>query len=351
MPANINHYWDDIMFGESFRQKVSGTFIDWRPCWSHRHDVDAITSTRIHRTQLMALEAKPIPIQPAKQQVTLSICLIVRNEARYIGEWIEFHRLVGVERFFIYDDESSDATIDIIRAHDRGDIVVNQGGRKGNASPQISAYRHFVEHFRNETRWVAFIDADEYLFSPTGADLRGIIVRYEETPYHGAVFVNWLFFGDNGHSTRPTGLTIESYTRRGFAGVPNCRGKPIARTSLLGGFGPCGPHNVLCRDNGLTVNEHESWVAGCDSTPASIDLLRLKVLAAGASPSAVHALGTWNWRGRFLAGMGTILPASPDHRLGRRSKRPAARQPSDYDRDRRSQRPVLRGRFRKVCAL
>ncbi len=275
MPACINHYFDDIMFGESFRQNGPGTIIDWPPCSAHRHDLDAVTSSRIHRTQLLALEEKPDLIEPARREVTLSVCLIVRNEVRYIAEWLEFHRLVGVERFFIYDDESTDGTVDIIRRRDRGDIVVVPWGRKGNDSPQISAYRHFVENFRNETRWVAFIDADEYLFSPTRADLREIILRYELTPYHGAVFVNWLFFGDNGHATRPTGTTIESYTRRGFAGVPNCQGKSIARTSLIGGFGPCGPHNVLCRDNGLTVNEHESWVAGCDSNPASIDLLRL----------------------------------------------------------------------------
>jgi len=39
----------------------------------------------------------------------LSICAIFKDEAPYLPEWIEFHRLVGVERFFLYDNGSGDA--------------------------------------------------------------------------------------------------------------------------------------------------------------------------------------------------------------------------------------------------
>ena len=33
----------------------------------------------------------------------LSICAVYRDEGPYLREWIEFHRLVGVERFYLYD--------------------------------------------------------------------------------------------------------------------------------------------------------------------------------------------------------------------------------------------------------
>lgn len=38
----------------------------------------------------------------------LSLVLIIRDEADYINEWIEYHRLAGAEHFYIYDDESLD---------------------------------------------------------------------------------------------------------------------------------------------------------------------------------------------------------------------------------------------------
>ena len=40
----------------------------------------------------------------------LAICAVYRNEAPYLREWIEFHRLVGVERFFLYNNRSTDTT-------------------------------------------------------------------------------------------------------------------------------------------------------------------------------------------------------------------------------------------------
>lgn len=45
---------------------------------------------------------------------TTSICAIVRNEARYILEWIAYHKAVGIDHFYIYDNQSTDETTDIL---------------------------------------------------------------------------------------------------------------------------------------------------------------------------------------------------------------------------------------------
>ena len=38
----------------------------------------------------------------------ISIVLIVKNEARYIREWLEYHFLIGVDHVYIYDNDSTD---------------------------------------------------------------------------------------------------------------------------------------------------------------------------------------------------------------------------------------------------
>jgi hypothetical protein len=271
MPANIHHYWDDVMFGEAFKQKGDGAILDWPVCWHHWHGSDVKLSQRITALHRSGLEPQPMSLR-----TTLAACLIARNEARYIGEWIEFHRLVGVGRFFIYDDESTDATLAEVSKHDRGDVTIITQWDHAGTTPQMSAYNHWIAHYRDSAEWVAFIDTDEYLFSPTGADLRELLPRYETTPHHGAVFVTGLYFGDGGHAIRPAGLTIENYTRRGVAGQPNAQGKVIVRAKLAGWFGgPCWPHNIHGRDNGLTINEHQTWAPHAESKPPSIDLLRI----------------------------------------------------------------------------
>jgi hypothetical protein len=37
----------------------------------------------------------------------LAACTIYRDDAAYLTEWIEFHLLMGVERFFLYDEGST----------------------------------------------------------------------------------------------------------------------------------------------------------------------------------------------------------------------------------------------------
>ena len=36
----------------------------------------------------------------------LSLCLICKDENDYLAEWLDYHILAGVERFYIYDDDS-----------------------------------------------------------------------------------------------------------------------------------------------------------------------------------------------------------------------------------------------------
>ena len=38
----------------------------------------------------------------------LAVCAIAKNEGPYFREWIEWHRKQGVEKFYIYDNESND---------------------------------------------------------------------------------------------------------------------------------------------------------------------------------------------------------------------------------------------------
>ena len=44
----------------------------------------------------------------------LGVCTRLRNEGRYLREWIEFHRLVGVSAFYIFDDGSTDDTAAVL---------------------------------------------------------------------------------------------------------------------------------------------------------------------------------------------------------------------------------------------
>ena len=60
----------------------------------------------------------------------------------------------------------------------------------------MPAFDHCIEHHRDDSRWIAFIDIDEFLFSPTGTPVPEILRDYEDWP---GVGVNRVPFGPSGH--------------------------------------------------------------------------------------------------------------------------------------------------------
>jgi hypothetical protein len=131
-------------------------------------------------------------------------------EARYLAEWVTFHRTQGVERFYLYDNRSTDDWRTELRPEiEAGIVEVHQWAE---VPGQRSAYDDCLRRHRTDTRWIAFIDLDEFLFSPAGVPLPEILRRFDT---HPGVVVNWRIYGTNGWKHSPDGLVIENHPLRG----------------------------------------------------------------------------------------------------------------------------------------
>lgn len=53
----------------------------------------------------------------------LAICAISKDEGPYLKEWVEWHLKQGVEKFYIYDNESTDCTKEILAPYIDNGIV------------------------------------------------------------------------------------------------------------------------------------------------------------------------------------------------------------------------------------
>jgi hypothetical protein len=53
-------------------------------------------------------EYLPVRPPPSLQKWNICVCAMIHNEAAYLAEWIEFHRLQGVDHFVLYDYRSND---------------------------------------------------------------------------------------------------------------------------------------------------------------------------------------------------------------------------------------------------
>ncbi len=139
----------------------------------------------------------------------LAVCAIFREEAPFLDEWLRFHEGIGVTQFYLYNNFSTDDFRGVLAPWiARGLVTLHDWPR---AVGQFSAYRHCVRRYRREARWIAFIDLDEFLFSPQRQDIRPILARFAD---RAGVAVNELFFGSAGHDAPPAGPIVEAYTKR-----------------------------------------------------------------------------------------------------------------------------------------
>ena len=127
----------------------------------------------------------------------LSICALFRNEARYLKEWIEYHKLVGVDHFYLYNNDSTDAFKEVLKPYIKKGIVtlVNWHTRVRysfneednvfiwSLGTQVPAYENAAKiRAVNETKWLVFLDIDEFLVPTSGTKLNRILKKYDKFP-------------------------------------------------------------------------------------------------------------------------------------------------------------------------
>ena len=209
----------------------------------------------------------------------LSVCSLYRDDAPYLREWIEFHRLVGVERFFLYNNESADEHRGVLAPYvEEGIVVVHDwpvpfmSSAGGPGLAIVRGFDHCLTEHGDDARWIAFIDVDEFLFSPTFRPISELLADYEAWP---GVGVSRLDFGTSGHRTRPPGLVIENYVRRRHY-PPDAEGALKTIVDPARTIRCLGPHHFLLED-GHAVDEHKRTIDGSRGNVGEVSFSRLRI--------------------------------------------------------------------------
>jgi glycosyltransferase involved in cell wall biosynthesis len=150
----------------------------------------------------------------------LAVVTCIKNEGEDLVEWLCFHRQVGVSRFVIYDNMSTDATARILQAVPFKDEITVHA--VADETAQKVAFRDAIKRYRDELDWVAFIDGDEYIVPFGQTSLLTRLAEFEAQGVSG-FGIHWRIFGSSGLLERPEGLVTESFTRRAKDGVKQNR--------------------------------------------------------------------------------------------------------------------------------
>ncbi len=148
--------------------------------------------------------------QTATFENELAIGAIMKDEGPYLKEWLDFHILIGVNKFYLYDNDSTDNTTEILKPYiERG--IVEYHFIPGK-NMQLSAYTEIIQQHSNDCRWLSFIDLDEFLVP---VQHKNIIEYLHTLPQNFATLItSWVLYGSSNHEQKPDGLVIENYKYR-----------------------------------------------------------------------------------------------------------------------------------------
>ncbi len=151
-----------------------------------------------------------LKIKTEKKQYYFSICAIFKDEGLILNEWIEYHLILGVEHFYLYNNNSSDNFKEILKPYINKGYVTLIDWPIGPPYTQGLAYSNFYKSFRSETNWVAFIDLDEFICPFREIHIKDWLKKFDN---FSSVVVYWKQFGTSGKIYHDeTKLVTEQYT-------------------------------------------------------------------------------------------------------------------------------------------
>lgn len=147
------------------------------------------------------------------------ICAIIKNEQRFIREWVEHYLKLGFECLYLYEDYGSESHAEILKDYikqykvvitrlDESDIIEKSTAGTAN---QYNLYKNFLEKCKREklADWIGFFDVDEFMMFNNGWNLKRLENLFQDA---GGVLLCWRIYGANGHLKRPEGKVVDNYT-------------------------------------------------------------------------------------------------------------------------------------------
>jgi hypothetical protein len=230
------------------------------------------TKRFIHYPVVKALE------NPRYYLVAVSI---FQNEARFLKEWIEFHLMMGVEHFYLYNHLSTDHYMDVLQPYIEKKLVtlknINEVVRNnGWYRVQTATFFEACKINSPLAEWIMTIDSDEYWFPLKEQNLVSVLKQYD---HYAALSINWQFFGSSNVKKLSTNeLLIERLNKttsdlKGKLEASKKEVKTFSKPRYVVNF-TC-PHYSDLRKGFLQVDENFNYFLGYDSPTISKNILRI----------------------------------------------------------------------------
>lgn len=235
-----------------------------------------------------AITPEEIPIlncplnKPKNRKGEVALCAMFRDDGPFLKEWIEFHRLVGISHFYLYNNCSADNYWEILKPYvEKGiveifDVPFDTSGindiAKTHNFVQVCCYNHAIQQARSHNKWLAIVDTDEFICPVSTSSLPKLLRDYE---YAGGLVVYWQMYGTSWiWDLAPGELLIEKLL---YKFPVNHRINALWKTIAQPLFATCSSPHTCAYPNGVfaVAPDHSkfSHTPGWDAPP--VDKIRI----------------------------------------------------------------------------
>ena len=203
-----------------------------------------------------------------KFKYNLAFVICIKNKANYIKEWIEYHKIVGVEKFYVYDNDSSDNLYEVLLPYiTEGLVDYTKWPGKAQQKP---IYNDALFKHRYDTKWLGFIDTDEFVIPVEKNTIPEVLNDYDG---YAGLSIHWVMYGSNGHKTKTDGLLTERFTKRANDDFPrNKEVKSIINPRLVIGMDCHIPYSF---GKFVSVDENYRKIYSHKNNPFTINKIRI----------------------------------------------------------------------------
>jgi hypothetical protein len=153
------------------------------------------------------------PVKPAFKYRLAAACMF-KNSLFYLKEWLAFHKAVGVEHFFLCDNDSTDDFMPILAPYlARGEItLIHKSGTPDTIAHwerdfHLPFYNQVIKDNYATVEWLACLDIDEFLVPCQHQTILEVLEKYTD---HAWVSVFWQCYGtSNIGKLGPDDLLVE----------------------------------------------------------------------------------------------------------------------------------------------
>lgn len=157
----------------------------------------------------LQVRLKPSPTDTKEHE--MCVCTMLKNQARFLREWILYHAEIGVQRWFIYDNNSDDNIEDILKSLGHHTNITRHVWPW--IKTQEAGFAHCALQARDSCEWVGFIDVDEFLYLPKNKSMQHVL-KQQKSSGIAELRVPCHSFGPSGLKQVPIkGVTV-GYTCR-----------------------------------------------------------------------------------------------------------------------------------------